>query len=108
MAEGEQALTRMVFKVRSQNRDDHVRQHAYLMEDRKNWRLVPAFDLTYSNGPGSEHYMAAHGEGRTITRARIESLGKNHGSPAKRMAAIIDDVRSAVTDWPLHARAKPV
>ncbi|NOU04047.1 MAG: type II toxin-antitoxin system HipA family toxin [Novosphingobium sp.] len=104
MADVEQAFRRMVFNVLSRNRDDHVRQHAYLMDDRGNWRLAPAFDLTYSNGPGGEHYMAVQGEGRTITRAHVESLGKNHGIQAKSMAAIIDDVRSAMADWPLHAR----
>ena len=104
MADVEQAFRRMVFNVLSRNRDDHVRQHAYLMDDRGNWRLAPAFDLTFSNGPGGEHYMAVQGEGRTITREHVETLGKIHGVPAKRIAAIIDDVRAALADWPTHAR----
>jgi serine/threonine-protein kinase HipA len=104
MADVEQAFRRMVFNVLSRNRDDHVRQHAYLMDDRGNWRLAPAFDLTFSNGPGGEHYMAVQGEGRTITREHVETFGKIHGVPAKRIAAIIDDVRAALADWPTHAR----
>lgn len=104
MADVEQAFRRMVFNVLSQNRDDHVRQHAYLMDDRGNWRLAPAFDLTFSNGPGGEHYMAVLGEGRTITREHVEKLGKGHGISAKRVAAIVDDIRSALADWPVHAR----
>lgn len=104
MADVEQAFRRMVFNVLSRNRDDHVRQHAYLMDDRGGWRLAPAFDLTFSNGPGGEHYMAVLGEGRTITRAHVERLGKNHGISAKRVAGAIDDVRAALADWPSHAR----
>lgn len=104
MADVEQAFRRMVFNVLSRNRDDHVRQHAYLMDDRGDWRLAPAFDLTFSNGPGGEHYMAVQGEGRTITREHVETLGKIHGVAAKRIAAIIDDVRAALADWPTHAR----
>ncbi|MEO5598785.1 MAG: type II toxin-antitoxin system HipA family toxin [Novosphingobium sp.] len=104
MADVEQAFRRMVFNVLSRNRDDHVRQHAYLMDDRGNWRLAPAFDLTFSNGPGGEHYMAVQGEGRTITRGHVEKLGKSHGIAPKRVAAVIDDVRAALADWPLHAR----
>ena len=103
MADVEQAFRRMVFNVLSRNRDDHVRQHAYLMDHRGNWRLAPAFDLTFSNGPGGEHYMAVRGEGRTITREHVEKLGKGHGISAKRVAAVIDDVRAALADWPIIA-----
>ena len=104
MADVEQAFRRMVFNVLSRNRDDHVRQHAYLMDDRGNWRLAPAFDLTFSNGPGGEHYMAVHGEGRTITRDHVGKLAKNHGIAPKRVAAAIDDVRAALADWSSYAR----
>lgn len=104
MADVEQAFRRMVFNVLSRNRDDHARQHAYLMDGRGNWRLAPAFDLTFSNGPGGEHYMAVQGEGRTITRGHVESLGKRHGLAVKRITAIINDVRFALADWPMQAR----
>ncbi len=104
MADVEQAFRRMVFNILSRNRDDHVRQHAYLMDDLGNWRLAPAFDLTFSNGPGGEHYMAVQGEGRTITRGHVESLGKRHGLAVKRITAIINDVRLALADWSMQAR----
>jgi serine/threonine-protein kinase HipA len=103
MADVEQAFRRMVFNVLARNRDDHVRQHAYLMDDRGNWRLAPAFDLTFSNGPGGEHYMAVLGEGRAITRDQVMRLAKIHGIPAKRAGTAIDDVRAALADWPSHA-----
>lgn len=104
MADVEQAFRRMVFNVLARNRDDHVRQHAYLMDDQGNWRLAPAFDLTFSNGPGGEHYMAVLGEGRAITRQHIEKLAKAHGISPKRVVAVIDDVRATLADWPSHAR----
>ncbi len=92
MADVEQAFRRMVFNVLSRNRDDHVRQHAYLMDDRGDWCLAPAFDLTFSNGPGGEHYMAVMGEGRMITRSHVEMLGNSHGVSAKNVAAIYQEV----------------
>ncbi len=55
MRDVEQAFRRMVFNVLAHNRDDHVCQHAYLMDDKGEWRLAPAFDLTFSHGPGGEH-----------------------------------------------------
>jgi serine/threonine-protein kinase HipA len=104
MADVEQAFRRMVFNVLARNRDDHVRQHAYLMHGRGDWRLAPAFDLTFSNGPGGEHYMAVLGEGRTITREHVEKLVKAHGISPKRVVSVIDDVRAALADWPSHGR----
>jgi serine/threonine-protein kinase HipA len=104
----EQAFRRMVFNVLAHNRDDHTRQHAFLMDAEGDWRLSPAYDLTYSPGPGGEHYLDIEGEGRRPTRAHIEKLGARHGFNAKRVDAIIDEVRAAVTDWPKYARASGV
>lgn len=99
----EQAFRRMVFNVLAHNRDDHVRQHAFLMDRKGVWSLAPAFDLTYSHGPGGEHYMAVMGEGRDITRVHVEALGERHGIAAKRTAAIVDNVRAALAGWQAHA-----
>lgn len=102
------AFRRMVFNVLACNRDDHTRQHAYLMNSAGEWRLAPAFDLTYAPGPGGEHYLDIEGEGRRPTRAQVVSLGKRHGLDAKRMAAIIEDVAVAVAQWPTRARSAGV
>lgn len=103
MRDVEQAFRRMVFNVLAHNRDDHVRQHAYLMDEKGEWHLAPAFDLTFSHGPGGEHYMAVEGEGRAIPRAHVEALGARHGIAAKRIGGILDEVRAAVADWPSFA-----
>ncbi|WP_375396442.1 type II toxin-antitoxin system HipA family toxin [uncultured Sphingomonas sp.] len=99
-ADVEQAFRRMVFNVLAHNRDDHSRQHGYLMGPDDEWRLAPAYDLTFSAGPGGEHYMAVEGEGRTPTRARVIILGRRHGLSDRSIAAIIDAVRMSVAGWP--------
>jgi serine/threonine-protein kinase HipA len=98
------AFRRMVFNVLACNRDDHTRQHAYLMDAAGEWRLAPAFDLTYAPGPGGEHYLDIEGEGRRPTRAQITSLGKTHGLDARSIRAVIEDVTAAVADWPIQAK----
>lgn len=108
MRDVEQAFRRMVFNVLAHNRDDHVRQHAYLMDERGDWRLAPAFDLTYASGPGGEHYMAVEGEGNAITRQHVETLGARHGIAQSRVAEIVEAVRDALGEWPHHARATGV
>ena len=99
----EQAFRRMVFNILAHNRDDHTRQHSYLMDANGEWRLAPAYDLTFSNGPGGEHYLAVEGEGRTPTRAQVVTLGRRHGLSDRTIAEIIDAVRDALAGWPVIA-----
>lgn len=98
------AFRRMVFNVLACNRDDHTRQHAYLMGPAGEWRLAPAFDLTYAPGPGGEHYLDIDGEGRHPTRDHITNLGRKHGLDAKRVTTVIEDVAAAVADWPIQSK----
>lgn len=93
------AFRRMVFNVLASNRDDHTRQHSYLMDEHGQWRLAPAYDLTYSAGPGGEHYLDVEGEGKNPTREQVRALGRRHGLSDRLIESIIDEVRAAVADW---------
>lgn len=93
------AFRRIVFNVLAHNRDDHVRQHAYLMDDAGVWSLSPAYDLTYAPGPGGEHYLDIEGEGRNVTRKHIAILGAKHGLSAKAIDLVVEEVGAAVGDW---------
>ena len=99
----EAAVRRMVFNIFASNRDDHTRQHSYLMNSAGEWRLAPAYDLTYSAGPGGEHYLDVDGEGRAPRRAHVLSLCRRHGLTDRAIDAVIDEVRAAVDAWPKHA-----
>jgi serine/threonine-protein kinase HipA len=98
-----QAFRRMIFNILACNRDDHTRQHAFLMDAHGGWRLAPAYDLTYSTGPGGEHYLAVEGEGRNPTRSHVMALAKRHGLPDKTVQPLIEEVRSALMQWPALA-----
>jgi len=93
------AFRRMVFNVLACNRDDHTRQHSYLMDEHGQWRLAPAYDLTYSAGPGGEHYLNIEGEGRNPTREHVQALGRRHGLSNRVIDAVVEEVRSAVAEW---------
>ncbi|QJU56435.1 type II toxin-antitoxin system HipA family toxin [Sphingomonas sp. AP4-R1] len=99
-ADVEEAFRRMVFNILAHNRDDHTRQHSFLQDAAGDWRLAPAYDLTFSNGPGGEHYLAVEGEGRAPNRAQVMTLGRRHGLSNRAIALIIDEVRAALSDWP--------
>lgn len=104
----EAAFRRMVFNILASNRDDHTRQHAYLMDAGGDWRLAPAYDLTYAPGPGGEHYLDIEGEGRNPTRAHVLRLGARHSLDAKAVAAMVEQVRAAVARWPAFGDAAGV
>lgn len=102
------AFRRMVFNVLSHNRDDHARQHAFLMDENGAWSLSPDYDLTYAAGPGGEHYLDIEGEGAKPTRKHIDALGAKHGLSAKELQAMVAEVAAAIGDWDKFAKAAGV
>jgi serine/threonine-protein kinase HipA len=78
------------------------------MDTTGDWRLAPAYDLTYAAGPGGEHYLDIEGEGRDPTRAHVLRLGARHGLDAKAVTAMVEDVRAAVSRWPDFSEAAGV
>lgn len=102
------AFRRMVFNVLAHNRDDHARQHAYLMDHSGEWSLSPAYDLTYSAGPGGEHYLDIDGEGRKPSRTHVDNLGAQHGLSARQLKVMVEEVATAVGDWGTFAKAAGV
>lgn len=85
---------RACFNVRAHNRDDHAKNFAFVMDESGAWSASPAYDLTYSDGPGGEHAMLIGGEGRAPTRAHLEALAAE--LDVLRAPRIIDEVWAAV------------
>ena len=95
-----EVFRRMLFNILAANRDDHTRQHAYLMDPTGDWTLAPAFDLTYAPGPGGEHYMDIEGEGRRPTIGHVRALGSRHGLKTSTIDTLVEEVQTAVARWP--------
>ena len=90
----------MTFNVFARNRDDHMKNFAFIMDDGNGeWKLSPAYDLTCAPGPGGEHSMTLAGEGKDPGQAHILRLAAQAGVARPQAAAIIDEVRSAVDRW---------
>jgi serine/threonine-protein kinase HipA len=62
--EVKKAFERCVFNVVFNNRDDHTKNFAYVMNEALEWKLAPCYDLTYNAGFNGEHQMTICGEGR--------------------------------------------
>ncbi|MFP6368637.1 type II toxin-antitoxin system HipA family toxin [Pseudomonas aeruginosa] len=68
------AFERIVFNVAFNNRDDHPKNFAYHMSSKGQWKLAPAYDVTFCEGPGGYHQMDVMGEARHITRKHLLKL----------------------------------
>ena len=100
----EEMFRRMVFNVRAMNRDDHLKNHAFLMDHTGAWRLAPAYDLSFSRGPGGEHTLLVGGEGRRPGPAQFEAVAAKAGIKPKRAVEIVEEVNAAVVDWLAFAK----
>jgi serine/threonine-protein kinase HipA len=92
---------RACFNVFAHNRDDHTRNFAFLMSERGAWRASPAYDLTFSTGPGGEHAMLVGREGANPSEQDLLELAAS--VDLKRPRAIVDEVRQAVARFAHHA-----
>lgn len=99
-----EAFRRMVFNVLAYNRDDHSKNFAFQMEPSGEWKLAPAYDITFSSGPGGEHTLMVAGEGRSPTRAHVENVGKAASLEPKEIHDVIEAVRHAVAEWETIAK----
>jgi serine/threonine-protein kinase HipA len=93
----------MTFNVFAHNRDDHTKNHAFLMGADGKWALSPAYDLTYSEGPGGEHSAAIAGEGRNPGKQHLLSVAKGASITEANATEIVEQVRAAVDQWPRFA-----
>ncbi len=70
------AFERAVFNVAFNNRDDHPKNFAYIMSPDGQWRLAPAYDVTFCEGPNGYHQMDVMGEALAISRADMLRLAE--------------------------------
>ncbi len=96
---------RACFNVFAHNRDDHSKNFAFLMDESGQWRPSPAYDLTYSEGPGGQHAMILAGESGDPGEAELLRLAEKVGLRGAR--EIIDRVRGAVVRFLEFAEEMP-
>lgn len=100
-----EVFRRMLFNVLAHNRDDHGKNSSYIMDRGGAWSLAPAYDLTFSGGPGGHHTMAIHGETLRPTWRDMLALAHPAGIDERAAAAILEQVRAALHTWAAEARA---
>ncbi|MEO6759855.1 MAG: HipA domain-containing protein, partial [Saprospiraceae bacterium] len=102
----ENAYALACFNVLAHNRDDHAKNFSFLLNDAYSWVFAPAYDLTFSDGPGGEQSSMVMGEGRNPGVEQLKALGKEHN--LKNALRILAKVQTAVSRWRHHAAAAGV
>lgn len=88
-----------VFNVMAHNRDDHAKNFSFLMNEFGEWKLSPAYDLTFSSGPGGEQSTMVMGEGRNITINHLVKLGQGAKLTKEFIENVIEQTNSALSKW---------
>ena len=90
----EQLYRLMCFNAFARNRDDHSKNFSFLYdEDKKEWHLSPAYDLTYSSSFNGEHATTINGEGKNPSLEDILAVAKNIGIKEKQARDIALDIK---------------
>lgn len=101
-ADLEQLFRRVVFNVAVGNRDDHLRNHGFVLT-REGWRLAPAFDVN-PNIDKAEHVLNIDDvDNRPSIKNALDSA-ELYELDASRAMQIVEEVEAAVKDWRLVAR----
>ena len=100
----DQQVLRAIFNVVGRNCDDHVKNIAFLMDRRGEWRLSPAFDISYAwNLSGewtSRHQMSVNGKRDGFDREDLLALAKAADIKKARAEQMVQRVIEAVRRWP--------
>ena len=106
--EAEKMFRLAVFNVLAHNRDDHAKNFTFLMNAQGEWRLSPAYDLTFSSGPGGEQTTMVMGEGKSPGVSHLTKLGADAKLPKKTVQDIISQTLEALGGWRYLAKAHGV
>ncbi|MEO8112919.1 MAG: type II toxin-antitoxin system HipA family toxin [Phenylobacterium sp.] len=99
----DQQVRRAVFNILGRNQDDHVKNIAFLMDRSGQWRLSPAFDLSYAHNPQGAwtqaHQMRLNGKQDGFERADLIAFAESAGLKRARANTLIDEVATAIAGW---------
>ena len=99
-----QQVLRTMFNIVGRNQDDHVKNIAFLMNQKGEWRLSPAFDLTYAYNPDggwtNSHQMSVNGKQANFEANDLILFAEIGNIKPKIAKEMLEKVINAVKLWP--------
>lgn len=74
------------------------------MDSNGRWYLSPAYDLTFSTGPGGEHWTSYLGQGKNVPYKTLLKLAQSGLIHEKTASDIVDQVRTAVDQFSVFCK----
>jgi serine/threonine-protein kinase HipA len=102
----EKILRLAAFNVFSHNRDDHSKNMAFLMDKGGKWQFAPVYDLTFSSSSHGFHSTMVAGESQNPGDKQLLELASHFR--VKNAGRIIEEVKSAVSEWEYFAKQSGV
>ena len=90
---------RMIFNVKSGNKDDHSKNFSFLLNSRYQWQLAPAYDLTHSAGINGEQTCMVNGKGCNIADADLIKTAATANVSEVEAKALIDQITTALREY---------
>ena len=78
--------------VVAHNRDDHLKNFSFLMDEKGRWSLAPFYDFTYAEGPNGWQTLSVSGEGANPGVDDLRRLAKDVGLDRDESEPILDCV----------------
>lgn len=103
-----EAFKRMLFNIFSFNCDDHTKNTSFLMDKTGQWKLSPAYDVSFAFSPNgfwtASHQMTVNGKRKNIAESDFETCAKIGSLSSKEVKNAFLDVKSAVSKWKAIAK----
>lgn len=103
--DAEQMYLRMVFNVMARNQDDHSKNIGFVMHKNGEWRLSPAYDMSYAynanRGWTMRHQMKINGKTENIRREDLLQVAK--AMNIKKPESLLYRIFEVLKNWPEYA-----
>lgn len=89
----------MLFNILFGNRDDHLRNFAFMLSDSGEWSCTPAFDISWNTGMGRKHALGVNGRRTDILRSDVLEVAKRASISRRDALATLEEVSDAFDHW---------
>jgi len=97
--DSEQVVLRMLFNVMTGNRDDHTKNFSFMIDLNGDWRLTPAYDITFNNGINGHHSMSINGEDKDVSLDSLKKIAALAGIKNNQFNQLAEQVADNLNAW---------
>jgi len=108
--DADEMFRRAAFNVIMRNNDDHTKNISFMLRREGEWRLAPAYDITYAYKPGNiwiqAHQLTINGISNDITKKDMLALA--HNANIRGAEDKIEKILAVADRWKEYAKESSV